>query len=177
MKFINVRNIGGSLLGLLLLFGTVMISGTTTQAQYWPNQNQTRRQQEYERQRQIQLERQRQIEIERARQARQRNGQGGIWDNRNQGNRPGRRGRQVDGYRNYGGGYELRQTALNAGYNEGVKEGRKDRRSNDRFDFRDEGAYRNANKDYNSRYGDRYAYERYFRDAFENGYSDGYYGY
>jgi hypothetical protein len=166
MKLINVKNIGGALLGLLLLFGAVMMSGTTAQAQYWPNQDQSRRQRDYER-----AQRERQAQIERERQAQQ--AQNGRWDNRNN---PGRRGRPGDGYRNYGGSYELRQTALNAGYNEGVKAGRNDRRHN-RYDFRDDGAYQKATKDYNSRYGDRYAYQRYFRDAFENGYSDGYYGY
>jgi hypothetical protein len=178
MKVINIKNIGGSLLGLMLLFGTVMMSGITAQAQYWPNQDQIRRQREYER---AQRERERQAQIERERQAQQRNGIWGILDNRNwdyrnqQGNR-GRRGRLGDGYGNYGGSYELRQTALNAGYNEGNKAGRNDRRSG-RYDPTRSGAYRNANKDYNSRMGDRYAYQQYFRAAFENGYSDGYYGY
>ena len=38
-----------------------------------------------------------------------------------------RRGRNWDGYPKLGGSFELRQTALNAGYNEGSKEGRRDR--------------------------------------------------
>jgi len=179
MEHINIKNIGGSLLGLMLLVGTVMMSGTTAQAQYWPNQDQNRRQRDYERaqrERQVQIERERQAQIERQRQAQQRNGIWGIFDNRNQQGNRGRRGRQGDGYRNYGGSYELRQTALNAGYNEGAKAGRNDRRSG-RYDPQRSSAYRNATKDYNSRYGDRNAYQQYFRDAFENGYSDGYYGY
>jgi hypothetical protein len=173
MKLFNVKNIGGSLLGLALLGGSVLTSGTTAQAQYWPGQNQTRQQREYERQQQ--LERQRQLERER--QAQQRNGtyNNGTYNNNQRGNR-GRRGRLGDGYNNYGGSYELRQTALNAGYNEGMKAGRNDRRSG-RYDPQRSSAYRNGTKDYNSRYGDRSAYQRYFRDAFENGYSDGYYGY
>ncbi len=88
-----------------------------------------------------------------------------------------RRGRNWDGYGNYGGSFQLRQTALNAGFNEGTKEGRKDRSHNDRFDFQDEGAYQKATKDYSSRLGDREIYRRYFREAFENGYNDGYNGY
>jgi hypothetical protein len=156
MKLINGKNIGGAILGLMLLFGSVMISSTTAQAQY-PNQNQNRR----ERDRQAQIERDRQAQQDRNRQDR---------------NRPGRRGRQGDGYSNYGGSYELRQTALNAGYNEGMRVGRNDRRSN-RYDPQRSSAYQKATKDYNSRLGDRYTYQRYFRDAFENGYSDGYYGY
>src|SRR6185295_14376104 len=39
----------------------------------------------------------------------------GVWDNNN------RRGRNWDRYGNYGGSSDLRQTALNAGYNEGIK--------------------------------------------------------
>ena len=84
-----------------------------------------------------------------------------------------------DGY--YGnGGYgnsQLRQTALNAGYNEGIKEGRNDRNRRERFDYRDEGDYQNASKDYNSRLGDRGQYQQYFRQGFANGYRDGYNGY
>src|SRR4026209_597898 len=40
--------------------------------------------------------------------------------------RQDRRGRNWDKYGTYGGSFQLRQTALNAGYNEGIKEGRKD---------------------------------------------------
>ncbi|MGI8917224.1 MAG: hypothetical protein ACR2H6_01390 [Pyrinomonadaceae bacterium] len=86
-------------------------------------------------------------------------------------------GRSDDGYSNYGGSFQLRQTALNAGANEGNKEGRKDRSRGERFDFTDESAFRSATKDYNSRLGDRELYRRYFREAFENGYRDGYAGY
>lgn len=191
MKLINARNIGGSLLGLLLLFGTIMLSSATAQAQYpYPDQDQYRRQRDYER---AQRERQRQIERQRREQERNGTWNNGTWDDpyyrnqdpyyrnqdpyyRNQGNR-GRRGRSWDGYRNYGGSYELRQTALNAGYNEGVRAGRDDRRRG-RYDPYRSSAYRNATKDYNSRFGDRNAYQQYFRDAFINGYSDGYnYGY
>ena len=82
-----------------------------------------------------------------------------------------------DGWRNNGGSFDLRQTALNAGYNEGVKEGRKDRQNGDRFEYRDEEDYRNANTDYSSRLGNRDAYRQYFRQGFANGYNDGYRGY
>lgn len=78
---------------------------------------------------------------------------------------------------NWGGSYELRKTALNAGYNEGIKEGRKDRSKGDRFDFRDEEDYRNANTDYSSRLGSKSLYQQYFRQGFQNGYTDGYRGY
>jgi hypothetical protein len=78
---------------------------------------------------------------------------------------------------NYGGSYQLRQTALNAGYNEGIKEGRKDRNNGDRFEYRDEEDFRNANTDYSSRLGSRELYRQYFRQGFANGYSDGYRGY
>ena len=81
-----------------------------------------------------------------------------------------------DDYR-YGGSNQLRQTALNAGYNEGIKEGRKDRNNRDRFDYRDEEDFRNANTDYSSRLGSRSLYQQYFRQGFVNGYTDGYRGY
>src|SRR2546423_9214891 len=187
MKILNAKNIGGALLGFVMLLGTIMVAGTTTQAQYYPNQDQYRRQREWER---AQRERERQAEIQRQyeiqRQSQQRNGR---WDNNGQWNNGqwnrndqynnrnnGRRGRNWDGYGNLGGSYELRQTALNAGYNEGAKAGRNDRRSG-RYDPTRSSAYQNAMKDYNSRMGDRYAYQQYFRAAFENGYSDGYNGY
>jgi len=87
-----------------------------------------------------------------------------------------RRNRGDDRWGN-GGSFQLRQTALNAGYNEGIKEGRKDRSRNERFEYRDEEDYRNANTDYSSRLGDRGLYQQYFRQGFVNGYSDGYRGY
>jgi hypothetical protein len=77
----------------------------------------------------------------------------------------------------YGGSFQLRQTALNAGYNEGIKEGRKDRSRGERYEFRDEEDYRNANTDYSSRLGSRALYQQYFRQGFQNGYADGYRGY
>lgn len=88
-----------------------------------------------------------------------------------------RRGRNWDRYGGYGGSFQLRQTALNAGYNNGIQEGRKDRRRGDRFDYRDEGDYQKATEDYSSRLGDRELYKRYFREGFQNGYEDGYRGY
>src|SRR5439155_26793921 len=175
MKLLNAKNIGGALLGFVMLLGTVMVAGTTAQAQYpYPNQDQYRRQRDYERaqrERERQAEIQRQIEIQR--QAQQRNGQwnngrwnNGQWNNgqwnRNDQYNNGRRGRNWDGYGNLGGSYELRQTALNAGYNEGAKAGRNDRRSG-RYDPTRSSAYQNAMKDHNSRMADRYAYQQSFR--------------
>ena len=92
-------------------------------------------------------------------------------------NRGERRGRNWDRYGNYGGSFQLRQTALNAGYNEGIKQGRKDRGRRRHSDFRDNSSYRNADHDYNSRLGDRELYRRYYREGFENGYNDGLNGY
>ena len=88
-----------------------------------------------------------------------------------------RDGRYDDDRYGYGGSFQLRQTALNAGYNEGIKEGRKDRNNGDRFEYRDEEDYRNANTDYSSRLGNRDLYRQYFRQGFANGYTDGYRGY
>jgi hypothetical protein len=93
-------------------------------------------------------------------------------DNRDQ----NRRGRNWDRYGSYGGSFELRQTALNAGYNEGIKEGRNDRRRGRSSDFRNFSAYQKATTDYSSKLGDRELYRRYYREGFENGYNDGYNG-
>ncbi len=90
--------------------------------------------------------------------------------------RDDRRGRDWDRYGNYGGSFQLRQTALNAGYNQGIKEGRNDRNRGDRFNYSDESDYRSASKDYNSRYGDRELYRQYYREGFATGYEDGYRG-
>ena len=87
-----------------------------------------------------------------------------------------RRGRNWDGYPNWGGSYELRQTALNAGYNEGIKQGRTDRQKGRYSDVRSFSAYQKATTDYSSKLGDRELYRRYYREGFENGYSDGYNG-
>ncbi len=85
--------------------------------------------------------------------------------------------RDEDGYGNYGGSFQLRQTALNAGFGEGVKQGRDDRRTRRDNDYRRHSVYEKATKDYSSGLGDRELYRRYFREAFEHGYADGYAGY
>src|SRR5437763_3850142 len=88
-----------------------------------------------------------------------------------------RRGRDWTRYGQYGGSYQLRQTALNAGYNAGIKFGHDDARRGRRRNYNDFSDYRNATTDYNSRMGDRELYRRYYREGFENGYEDGYRGY
>jgi len=180
MRLNSMKKFGGAILGLLLFLGITFLSNTTAQAQYpYQDQDYYRRQRQYERERQ---ERERQLQRERERQASQDGwyDQYGNWHSNNQGyynQGYNRRGRNADNYGNYGGSYQMRQTALNAGYNEGVRAGRDDRRHG-RYDPTRSGAYRNAMKDYNSRYGgDRYAYQQYFREAFINGYADGYRGY
>jgi len=89
-----------------------------------------------------------------------------------------RRNGSYGGYGGYGGysDNQLRQTALNAGYNNGIQEGRKDRSRGERFEYRDEGDFQNATEDYSSRYGNRDLYRQYFRQGFANGYRDGYNG-
>ena len=77
------------------------------------------------------------------------------------------RRRSWDGYPNWGGSYELRQTALNAGYNEGSNEGRNDRARGRQRNYQDFSAYQKATKDFSSRLGDRELYRRYFREAFQ----------
>src|SRR3954463_15186341 len=128
MRFNGIKRLGGAILGLFLFAGIMAVSSTTAQAQYptW-NQDQYRR---------AERERQRELQRQRERQARQSQTQGGYYDqygnwhsngsynnngyynNSNNGYyNNGTRGR-YDGYGNQGGTYELRQTALNAGYNE-----------------------------------------------------------
>jgi hypothetical protein len=92
---------------------------------------------------------------------------------RNNDNDDNRRGRNRDGYGNYGGSFQLRQTALNAGFGEGTKQGRKDRNKRNDSGFQNQDTYRKATKDYSSRLGDRETYRRYFREAYEHGYADG----
>jgi hypothetical protein len=107
---------------------------------------------------------------------RRRRGEEDSWRRNDDYNR-NRRGRNWDQYGGYGGSSQLRQTALNAGYNNGIQEGRKDRSRGERFDYRDEGDFQRATEDYSSRLGDRELYRRYFREGFANGYEDGYRGY
>ena len=152
------KKVIGFVFALSLLLGIGMTASSEAQAQ-WQDPS-WRRQQERE-----QIRRQRQWEREQRRRQRQ-------------AQRDGRYDRdRYDGYPNYGGSFDLRQTALNAGYNEGIKEGRKDRNNGERYEFRDEEDYRNANTDYSSRLGSRELYRQYFRQGFENGYADGYRGY
>ena len=99
------------------------------------------------------------------------------WRRRNDDNNRNTRGRNWDQYGGYGGSSQLRQTALNAGYNNGIRAGQKDRSRGERFDYRDEGDYQKATKDFSSRLGDRELYRRYFREGFATGYEDGYRGY
>src|SRR6185295_13225543 len=119
------NKIAGTLFALALLFGISLAGNLTAQAQYpqYPNDR-------YRRDRDYRNQDQRRRDDD--------------WRNR-------RNGRTNDSYPNYGGGFDFRQTALNAGYNEGIKAGRDDRNHNRRFEFRDSNSYQRANKDYNSR--------------------------
>ena len=147
------RILGGLILGLWFA-GMFVMSSATAQAQQnddWWNRNR----------------RDNRVEQNRDRQNRRNDRR-----NRNQ-----RDGRYNDGYPDLGGSFDLRQTALNAGFADGAKEGRKDRSKRERFDFRDESGYQKATRDYSSKLGDRGLYQRYYREAFENGYADGHAGY
>ena len=144
------KRVIGFVFALTLLLGVGLTASSTAQAQ-WQDPSWQREQQR------------RQREWEREQRRRQREAQSDWrYDNDRYG---------------YGASFQLRQTALNAGYNEGIKEGRKDRNNRERFEFRDEEDYRNANTDYSSRLGSRELYRQYFRQGFVNGYSDGYRGY
>ena len=156
------KKVIGVVFGLSLLLGIGLASRSEVQAQYrdpsWQRE-QIRRQREWEREQRRRQQRQAQRDYRYDDQYR--------YDDRY----------RYDDQYNYGGSFQLRQTALNAGYNEGIKEGRKDRNRGERFEYRDEEDYRNANTDYSSRLGDRSLYQQYFRQGFVNGYSDGYRGY
>jgi hypothetical protein len=146
--------IGGAILGFSLLFGFGATAATTVQAQGLNarlNLTQQDRYQQYRYQQDRDYNRDRD-------------------QNRGRGRR---HGRNNDGYPNLGGSFQLRQTALNAGYNEGIKEGRNDRRRNRTSDFRSFNSFRKADKDYNRRNGDKELHRRYFQMAFETGYNDG----
>lgn len=154
MRTHNLKNtFGGFILGVSLLFGIGIMTSMTAQAQY-RNDDQWRRNRDYDRDQ------------------RQRDDR---W-NRNRDDRWDRNGRTNDGYSNSGGSFQLRQTALNAGYNEGIKQGRRDRNRGG-GNYTNNSAYQNATKDYSSRLGDRYLYQRYFREAYLNGYRAGINGY
>ena len=177
MKSNGIKRLGGAILGLFLFVGIIAVSSTTAQAQYpyW-NQDQYRRAEQQRRERERELQRQRERQTQ----------QGGYYDQYGNWHSTGsynnngyynngyynNGSRRWDGYGNQGGSYELRQTALNAGYNEGLKAGRDDRRRGRYNPSR----YSNTLKDYNSRMGDRATYQQYFIQAFQNGYADGYRG-
>ncbi len=176
-------------MALSLLSGIYISTSVTAQAQWPYGQNdEYRRNRDYEREqrrRQKEIQRQQRREQRRAQRSGGYGGNGGYYGNNggyygndgyyggtaNNGARPG------DGYGNYGGSFDLRQTALNAGANEGVKEGRRDRERGEQFNYADESTFQNANKDYSSRLGDRNIYQQYFRQAFVTGYTEGYRGY
>jgi hypothetical protein len=190
------RILGGLILGLSLL-GIGVMSDTTAQAQYPWGQN---RDQQRERER----ERERELRRQREQQARQggyydqygnyhpaTNQQNGYYDqygqfhpysnqngsyNRNGYYNNNRSGRFNDGYPDLGGSFDLRQTAMNAGFTDGVKAGREDLRRNRGYNIQGHSEYQKATRDYNSGRGDRYLYQQYYRMAFEHGYADGYTG-
>ena len=143
MRLSDLRNkTVGALFTFALLFGIVIASNVTANAQYRNDQYQRNQQDR---------------------------------DYRDQ-RRHDRRGRDNDGYGNYGGSFQLRQTALNAGANEGNKAGREDRQHNRSFEYRNKSAFQKATKDYSSKLGDREIYKQYFREAFSHGYTEGYRG-
>ena len=191
---INYLNkiVGGLILGLSLL-GIGVMSSTTAQAQYpwWDNQNQRQRD---ERQRERELRRQREQQTQQSgwydqngvfhpsNQNGYYNNNNGYYNNNNNGyynnnNNGYYRERSSDGYPNLGGSFDLRQTALNAGFADGARAGREDRSRGRGYNVQGHSEYQRATRDYNSGRGDRYLYQQYYRVAFEHGYADGYSGY
>ena len=166
MKSNYFKNIAGT---AIIAFSLILSISSITAAQYrdpYQSDRYRRQQEELRRQQAEQIRRQQE------QWGRQQQDQWGR--DRNSQNR----GRNGDGYPNWGGNYELRQTALNAGYNAGAREGRNDRNRRSGYnDFSRFGSYRSADNDYNGRFGDKELYRRYFRMAFQNGYADGLRGY
>ena len=178
MKSNYFKNIAGTVvMAFSLILGISSVTAAQWRDPYQSDRYRRQQQEELRRQQAEQIRRQQQDQWGRQQQD-QWGRQQGQWGRQN-------RGRSSDGYPNWGGNFELRQTALNAGYNEGVRLGRNDRNRSRGYgygygygnDFRNSSSYRNATKDYNSRYGDRELYRRYFQMAFENGYADGLRGY
>lgn len=153
MKVIDFKNtLAGTLFAIALLFGIGLATNLTAQAQYpYPNDRYYRRDQN--------------------RDYRDQRRRDNDWRNRRSDNRFN------DGYPDLGGTFDLRQTALNAGFNEGIKAGRDDRRKGRSFDYQDERNFQKATSNYSSRLGDLGLYRTYYRQAFSHGYADGYAGY
>jgi hypothetical protein len=150
MKSNYLKNkVGGAVLGLSLLAGIGMASASTAQAQ-WPGD--------------------RNDQIRRTR-------TNDPWQVRRNRDYRNRRNNSGDDYPNYGGTFELRQTALNAGYNNGIEAGRRDRQRGRYYDISSQREFQRASKDYSSRLGDRNLYSEYFRLAFPRCYDAGYQGY
>ena len=198
--------VGGLILGLSLL-GIGMVSSTTAQAQYpWWQTREQREREQRQRERELRRQREQQArqggwydqygnyhpantqngyydQYGNYHPANTQNGyydQYGVFHPSNQSgyyNNGYYRGRSNDGYPNLGGSFDLRQTALNAGFADGAKAGREDRRRGRGYNVQDHSEYQRATRDYNSSRGDRYLYQQYYRVAFEHGYADGYSGY
>src|SRR2546426_5615213 len=114
MKTNYFKNIAGTaLMAVSIVLGVSSLS--SVQAQY-PYPDDRYRQQQDERYRRDQDRYRQQNDRDWQQNDRWRRGQNQDW----------RRGGSYDSYPNWGG-YEFRQTALNAGYNEGLRQGRNDR--------------------------------------------------
>ena len=119
--------------------------------------------------------RQHQRDEKNRRKAHQRSERDGRYDNDEYYDRDGRRN---DGYNNdgYGNGADVRQVALERGYQEGIRAGRDDRSRNRGARYEDNSAYRNATAGYDNRYGNIDTYRGSFREGFRQGYQEGYNG-
>jgi len=202
-KIVGGLILGLSLLGI----GVMSSVTAQAQYPWWDNQNQRQRDYERQRQRELRRQREQQAQqggwydqngnyhpattqngwydqygvFHRSDQNGYYNNNNGYYNNNNgyynNNNNGYYRGRSSDGYPNLGGSFDLRQTALNAGFADGAKAGREDRRRGGSYDVQGHSEYQRATRDYNSSRGDRYLYQQYYRVAFEHGYADGYAGY
>jgi hypothetical protein len=152
------RTVGGSILALSLLFGIVIMSNSTAQAQYpWGRDNQERRDGDrngdYRRDRNGDYRRNR----DRNRNDRYR--------------RSDRYGRNGD-YANYG--YNVYQIAENQGYQDGLNTGANDARQGQSYNPERSHYYKNATYGYNSSYGRKDDYKQAYRNGFGRGYDEGF---
>jgi hypothetical protein len=154
----KIKNTG---LILSLVFGFLLMSNVTINAQYGNDDY-------YRRQEQRQRQAQRQARREQRREQRRIERDNGYYGNNGGYNRN-------DGY--YGnGGYSnnVYRYAQQNGYRDGLNKGTEEASRNKRYNPQGTSTYKNATNGYEGRYGNKDAYKQAYRQAFLDGYDRGY---
>jgi hypothetical protein len=184
----NTRRANGRLFGVLsvlsLLLGITFASSVTAQAQYpYGRDDQSNRDRDYRRDQDRDNDNDRDRDRRnrhRRRDDRDRNN-GNYGNDGNYGNGGYNNGRYGNGgnggygnggYGNYG--YNVRQIAVDRGYQDGLNTGAGDAQRRQNYDPERSHYYRNATYGYSSSYGNREAYKSAYRDGFMRGYREGY---